>query len=145
MCSAWNVLWLSVWFLLHFQFFFPVHLLPRVHNLPWEYSKIFPKAGNTSKMLTARKQLQPQICLRVNGNVDLFLTKLYSSDVIRTQTRSWRASSALFFLFYLQSINAVAAGSTKTTQSTLDKSLQSAAGKSFLCLYAKPGNACNLK
>lgn len=120
--SAWNVLWLSAPLLLPFQFFFPVHLLSRLHSLPWDCSKIFPKAGNTSKMLTARKQPQSQICLRVNLSVDLFSTKpvtrlvLQSSDVIRIQTHSWRASSALFLLFYLQSINSVAAGRTKTTQ-----------------------------
>lgn len=150
-CSAWNVLWPSVLFLLHFQFFFPVHLLSRFKSLLWDYSKIFPKAGNTSKILTARKHLQSQIW--VNLNVDVFLTKcvtrliLQSPDVIRILTPSWRASSALFLLFYLQSINAVAAGSKKTTQATLwqDKSLQSGAGKTFPCLYAKPGNSCNLK
>lgn len=150
-CSAWNVLWPSALFLLHFQFFFPVHLLSRFHSLLWDYSKIFPKAGNTPKILTARKTLQSQIW--VNMSVDLFLTKcvsrliLESPDVIRILMPSWRASSALFLLFYLQSISAVAAGSKKTTQATLwqEKSLQSGAGKTFLWLYAKPGNSCNLK
>lgn len=88
---------MSSGFLLHFQFFFPVHPLPRLQSLLWDCSQIFPKAGNISKTLTARKQPQSQTCLRVNLNVDLFSSKrvtrlshqvLQSPDVTRTLLKS---------------------------------------------------------